>query len=202
MAPPSEVRLILASGSATRQQMLTEAGVPLSVVVPTVDEEIVRQRCHDEGVATEAAALALAEAKARAVAEQYPEQLVLGADQLLELGSEWLGKPVCRASAARQLAQLSGATHRLVSGAVLLRGSAVVWRGWDQAALTMRRLTPEAIERYLDQAGPAVLSSVGCYQIERLGVRLFDRIQGDWFAILGLPLLSLLPVLRQQEVID
>jgi septum formation protein len=126
---------------------------------------------------------------------------VLAADQMLSCDGEWFDKPADRAAAARQLARLSGRTHRLISSAVLSRDGAIVWAATTMAELTMRPLSDAYIDHYLQTAGDVVLNSVGAYQIEALGVQLFESIRGDHFTILGLPLLPLLAFLRDARVL-
>lgn len=198
MSPPS---VILASGSATRQTMLRSAGVPFEVDRPDVDEVAVKIECRAWGLTVAETAEALALAKAQQVASRHPGRIVLGGDQMLECGEEWFDKPSDRAAAARQLAKLSGRAHKLHSATVALRGDQVIWRNIDVAELFVRPITPDFIEAYLDHAGDAVLSSVGGYQVEGLGIQLFSAINGSHFTILGMALLPLLAFLRTEGVI-
>ena len=191
------MRVVLASASPIRAELLRRAGVDFDIEVARVDEPTIRESLAAEGASAEDAADALAEAKAMRVGRRRPpDDFVIGADQILDLDGAWLEKPGTIENARAQLAALSGRRHRLVSAAVVVRGGARIWGAVDGAGLTMRRLQTAQIDAYLAEAGPAVLGSVGCYQVEGIGVRLFDRIQGDHFTILGLPLLPLLGFLR------
>jgi septum formation protein len=190
-------RVVLASASPMRAELLCRAGVDFATEVAAVDEPTIRESLAKEGAGAEDAADALAEAKAMRISRRRPDDLVIGADQILDLDGTWLEKPGTVERAKIQLAALSGRRHRLVSAAVVVEGGARIWGGSDAASLTMRRLDDEQIAAYLAEAGPAVLGSVGCYQIEGIGMRLFKLIQGDHFTILGLPLLPLLDFLRQ-----
>jgi septum formation protein len=145
-------------------------------------------------------AQALAQAKALAVGKTRPDALVIGADQMLVCGENWYDKPGDLGAARRQLKSLSGKTHQLLTAVVVVQGDRVLWQHLAQAALTMRSFGQEFLETYLQQAGPAILSSVGAYQLEGLGAQLFERIEGDHFTILGLPLLPLLGYLRNAGV--
>jgi septum formation protein len=149
----------------------------------------------------EETAQALALAKANDVSPRWPGRLVLAADQMLDCEGDWFDKPADRAAAARQLVRLSGRTHRLISSAVLSRDGTIVWSATTMAELAVRPLSDAYIDDYLEAAGEGVLSSVGVYQIEGLGVQLFQSIRGDHFTILGLPLLPLLAFLRDARVL-
>jgi septum formation protein len=195
------VPLVLASGSATRQQMLQSAGVPFFVDRPDVDESVLKLECRARGLTVAETAEALALAKARQIGRKHPGHIVIGADQMLECGEEWLDKPPDRAAAAEQLRKLSGRVHKLHSAAVAVRDESVLWRATDVAELTIRPFTSDFLEAYLDREGDAVLSSVGAYRLESLGIQLFSAIHGNHFTILGIPLLPLLAFLREQGVI-
>lgn len=188
--------LVLASGSRIRATLLANARLDFAVDPATVDERAVEAPLLEAGFPPEDIAQVLAEAKALDVAGRRPQDLVIGADQVLGLGNARFTKPADMEAARRQLLDLSGKTHELHSAVVLARGGEVLWRHVSTARLTMRALSPAEIGRYLALAGDAVLSSVGCYQLENVGVRLFERIEGDYFTILGLPLLPLLGELR------
>jgi septum formation protein len=186
--------LVLASKSAIRHAILRDAGIPVAVEPADIDERAIEQRSaeHDAG---ELAAL-LAREKARTIAARLPGRLVLGADQTLALGERRFSKPADRAGARRQLAALRGQTHELHSAVALARGTSVLFEHREVARLTMRTFSDQFLEAYLDAAGVAVTASVGGYQLEKVGIQLFDHIQGDHFTILGLPLVPLLDYLR------
>lgn len=183
--------LTLASGSATRRQMLEAAGLEIAVAAARVDEESVKAALLAEGATPRDVADALAEMKAVKVAARTGG-LVLGADQVLEAGGALISKPKCPAEAVAQILSLSGQTHRLLSAAVLIRDGSPVWRHVGVARLTMRTLSPGFVEAYVARTWDEIRHSVGGYQIEAEGIRLMARIEGDHFTILGLPLLELL----------
>lgn len=189
---------ILASASAVRKRLLDAAGVRVDRIASAVDEESLKAglKALDHDVL----ALALAEAKAAAVSAAHPGRLVLGADQLLVLGDRRFDKPRDREEAAAHLAAFSGRTHELVTAAVAMKDGVVRWRRTDRARLTVRPLSRAAIDAYLEIVGPAALESVGAYQLEGPGAQLFERVDGDFFTVLGLPLLPLLEFLRSEGV--
>jgi len=192
----AEAPLVLASKSAVRHAMLRDAGLPVEIAPADIDERAIEQqaRVHDPG---EVAAL-LAREKARAIADRRPGRLVLGADQTLALGERRFSKPTDRAAAREQLKILSGRTHELHSAVALARADAIVFEHREVARLTMRTFSDEFLDAYLDAMGAAVTTSVGGYQLEKAGIQLFERIDGDHFVILGLPLLALLRFLRDE----
>jgi septum formation protein len=187
--------LVLASKSEVRRKILAGAGVPVESRPAPIDERAIeaRSNVHD---AREVARV-LAGAKAHTVAAEMPARVVLGADQTLTLGARRFSKPVGRDGAREQLKALRGATHELHSALTLVRDGEVLFEYSDTARLTMRAFSDEFIERYLDAVGEGAYASVGGYQIENVGIHLFERIEGDYFTILGLPLLPLLEYLRQ-----
>ena len=187
--------LVLASRSPSRREMLESAGIPVEVCIPDVDERAIEEAAGNPSP-PEAAAL-LAREKARAVARLMPERIVIGADQTLAFESRRLNKPRDFAGAREQLMMLAGKTHYLHSAAALAQGENVLFDAVDTASLTLRPLSGTFLDRYLDTAGSAVLSSVGAYQLERKGIHLFERIDGNHFTILGLPMLKLLDFLRR-----
>jgi septum formation protein len=193
--------LILASASPARAGMLRAAGVEIETVPARVDEDEMKRALQAQGADTQTAAIALAELKALQVSRIHPGRLVLGADQMLDCDGVWFDKPADRDAARAQLLQLRGRTHRLVSAAVLARGGARVWHHAAAATLTMREFTERFLEDYLERAGEAILGSVGAYQLEGLGAQMFKTIDGDFFTILGLPLLPVLDILREQGVL-
>jgi septum formation protein len=187
--------LVLASRSAPRRAMLEAAGFPVETSLPDLDERAVEAAAGPLGPA--AAAVLLAREKASAVARNKPGRLVVGADQTLALGQRRFDKPRDRAAARAQLMVLSGNTHHLHSAVAVACGEEVLFDAVDTASLTMRGLSDAFLDAYFDTAGAAVLESVGAYQLEKLGIHLFERIEGDHFTILGLPLVKLIAFLRQ-----
>ena len=192
--------LILASGSATRAKILRDAGISFSVEKPRVDEEAVKQKLREQGRTPREQAEALAEAKALSVSRSVGG-LVLGADQMLAFEGRAFDKPASRAEAKAQLQQLRGGQHELITAIVIAKDGGALWRHVDRPRLTMRSFSDAFLESYLDQAGAAALSSVGGYQLEGPGAQLFETIEGDYFSILGLPLMPLLAFLRDQKVL-
>lgn len=192
--------LVLASGSAIRRTLLANAGLSIAVDPANIDEGIIKSRLQSQKAPATTAAIELACAKAKAVSSRHPGSLVIGADQLLTLGNDWFDKPVDRAAAARHLERLSGRTHQLVCGVAVIQDGNEIWRTAQSVTLHMRPLSRSFIDAYLDQAGDAVLASVGAYQLEGHGAQLFSAIEGDYFTVLGLPLLPLLAFLRQRGV--
>ncbi|MBP2300383.1 septum formation protein [Azospirillum picis] len=198
-SPPAPM-LVLASGSRTRAAMLERAGLTALLDRPAVDEDEVKAAGRAENVTAEIVAEALAELKAQRITRRHPGALVVGADQMLECEGRWFDKPTDRAGARDQLLALRGRTHRLISCAVVVRDGQRMWHRIDSARLTMRSFSDAFLDDYLDRAGDEVLQSVGAYQLEGLGAQLFHRVEGDFFTILGLPLLPLLGFLRVHGV--
>lgn len=195
--------LILASASKSRARILEAAGLRFIVEPPGLDEAAMRQAIGGErSLDPHDIAEVLARAKAEAVSDLAREAYVIGGDQVLALGDTILSKPDSMEAARRQLLDLSGKTHVLHTSVAVATGGEALWAETTIATLTMRKLSPEFVGRYLAAAGEAVLGSVGAYQLEGLGVQLFDKIDGDYFSILGLPLLPLLATLRRQGAIE
>jgi septum formation protein len=191
----AEQPLVLASRSDVRGKVLAAAGLWFEIRPAQLDERAVEARAGSpEPVA---AARLLARAKAEEISRAHPDQLVLGADQTLARGTRRFSKPADRASAATQLRDLRGRSHELHSAMALVRNGGVVFEHADTARLTMRDFDDGFIETYLDIIGDAALASVGAYQLEGVGIHLFERVEGDYFTILGLPLLPLLAWLRE-----
>lgn len=199
--PPAASRqVILASASSARTALLANAGVAHTVAPSAVDEDGIRRSMLEDGTAPGDMAPALAEAKALDISAARPGALVIGADQLLVRHGAIYGKPASLEAAARQLRELSGRGHDLVTSVCLAEAATVTWRHTEVARLEMRQLSDQFIADYLSAGGAALLSSVGAYQLEGLGGQLFSRVEGDYFSILGLPLLPLLAALRGRGV--
>lgn len=193
---------ILASTSASRQAMLRSAGVAFEAIPPHVDEDELKASLLAQKASPRAIADALAEAKAVKVSARRPGALVLGCDQVLSFGkAEMMDKPRSLEEARQNLNLLAGKEHKLISAAVIAQNGQPIWRVVDTATLAMRSFSPEFLEDYLAREGEAVLGSVGCYRLEGLGAQLFNRLNGDFFTILGLPLLQVLDYLRERKVL-
>lgn len=188
-------RIILASGSAIRAQMLRNAGVAFDVVLPRVDEDAIRASLGAERASARDIADALAEAKARRVANRHPAALVIGCDQVLDCHGQIFSKPTSPDDAISQLQTLRGTTHTLLSAVVVYAAAEPVWRHVGQVRLTMRALSDPYVHDYVARNWDSIQHAVGCYKIEEEGARLFTRIDGDYFTILGLPLTDLLSYL-------
>jgi len=192
--------LVLASQSPSRAQLLTRAGLDFSILPANVDEDEVKHAMRGAGAPASDTAVALAELKASRISGQAPEALVIGADQILDYNNIWFDKPVDMDHARAHLLSLKGKTHRLANAVCVAKGGSVIWRHVDEARLTMRNFDDAFLDRYLAEAGEDILSSVGAYQLEGLGAHLFARVEGDFFSILGLPLLPLLDFLRGHKI--
>lgn len=188
---------MLASRSESRRAVLAGAALAVDILPADVDERAIEAGAPDKSPGVVAALLA--RSKALAVSAKRPGRLVLGADQTLGLGKRLFSKPVDIAAARAQLKLLRGQTHTLHSAIALARDGAIVFEHCEIAALTMRNFSDEFLEAYMAAAGPAVMASVGAYQVERAGIQLFEKIEGDHFTILGLPLLPLLAYLRGER---
>lgn len=194
--------IILASKSPFRAALLKNAGIAFTTETTRIDERSVEAPLYDSGATPEDVALILAEAKALDVSGRNPAALVIGSDQTLSLGDEVLHKPADMEAARRQLFKLSGKTHHLNSAVVLAKGGETLWRHVSVARMTLRVLDPAFIGRHLGRIGDVALQSVGAYQFEGEGVQLFEKVDGDYFTIVGLPLLPLLSELRREGAID
>lgn len=194
--------LILASKSPFRAQLLKNAGLTFGTENADIDERAVEAPLYRSGATPEDVAMVLAEAKALAVSEKHPDAIIIGCDQTLSLGDEIFHKPADLEEAGKNLLKLSGKTHQLNSGIVLAKNGKTIWRHVAIAYMTMRPLQPQFIGRYLGRIGDKALSSVGAYQVEGEGIQLFEKIEGDYFTIIGLPLLPLLQKLREESLID
>ena len=188
--------LVLASQSPYRRAMMEAAGLHFACDAAHVDEGAVKDALREEGAPVTRATEALAELKARRVGARHPGALVLGADSMLECEDRWYDKAATVAEARDHLLALRGREHRLVTSAVLVQDGTRLWHHTAVARLTMRDFSEAFLDRYLDAIGDAATSSVGCYQIEGRGLQLFARIEGDFYAIVGLPMIALLEQLR------
>jgi septum formation protein len=200
---PEATRLILASGSAARRVLLEAAGLTFDVIPADIDEAAIREAIFEKSAGAEGADIAsvLAAEKARVVSVAHPDALVVGADQVLALGGKIFSKPGSISEAREHLVMLRGRTHDLISAVALSRNGNVHWQTTASAGMAVRDFSDEFLGAYLERMGERVLSSVGCYALEGLGVQLFERIEGDYFTILGIPLVPLLARLREEEMI-
>lgn len=201
MASPNEL-LILASASAVRSHLLRSAGLEFAVEPAAVDEAAVKRGCRAEDRSAADCALALAEAKAQAVSLRHPRALVIGADQILVCGGEWFDKPEDPLAVRRQLERLRGRPHVLETAVCAVENGARLWGALSAPRLTMHDFTDSFLDDYLAGEGEAVVGSLGGYRLEGRGVRLFARVDGDYFAVLGLPLIELLGFLHRRGRAD
>ncbi|ARE40600.1 Septum formation protein Maf [Rhodovulum sp. P5] len=193
--------VVLASGSAIRKTLLENAGVPFTVMSARIDEDAIRQGLEQEGAQPAEIAEVLAAAKAQKVAQKRPEALVIGCDQVLCHNGTVLTKPATIDEARDQLRAMRGGQHQLLSAVVIYDDLQQLWHHVGQVTLTMRPFSDRYLDDYLDRNWPAVGDSVGAYKLEEEGVRLFSRIEGDYFDVLGLPLLPLLTFLTTRGVL-
>jgi septum formation protein len=193
--------LILASSSPTRRRLLVDAGIEVRVEPAQVDEGTIKDRFKAARGSPADCALALADAKARHIAANRCQALVIGADQILVCDDEWFDKPLGIADARAQLLALRGRTHELLTAACVVQQQVVMWQTVTSVRLAMRNFSDAFLDAYLGAEGSAILGSVGSYRLEGRGIQLFARIEGDYFAILGLPLLELLGFLRDRRAL-
>ncbi len=193
--------VILASGSAVRGTLLWQAGLDFTADPPDVDESIIKNAGLAAGDTVAAVAQKLAEAKAAAVVRKHPGGYVIAADQMLEFEGRWLDKPLTIAKAGERLKEFSGKSHRLITAVVMRRDTEILLNHVDYAELRVRTLSDAFIAEYLEAMGDEVCRSVGGYQLEGLGSHLFEAVDGDFFTILGLPLLPVFNVLREKGVL-
>jgi septum formation protein len=192
--------LILASASPSRRQLLSNSGLRFAVEPSGVDEEEVTLSLKGERASAQDIATTLAEMKAVRVSSRHPQALVIGADSTLACEGQLFDKPATLADARRQILALAGRTHELCSSVVVARNGARLWHHAERGLLTMRAMSEPFVDAYLARAGQAVCASVGAYQLEGLGAHLFSRIEGDYFTVLGLPLLPLLSFLSEHGI--
>ncbi len=193
--------LVLASGSASRKALLTAAGIAFVADPADLDEDRLMADLKARGADAAAVASELAQQKALAVSHRHPGKIVLGGDSVIAFGSEYLSKCATPDAARALLTRLSGQTHLLVSAAALARDGALLWAHASPCRMVMRDLSPDFLDDYLATEGPAILSSVGCYHFEGRGAQLFAIVDGDYFSVLGLPLLQVLAQLRKEGVL-
>jgi len=198
---PSNERLILASASTARAALLAGAGLDFTIVPSAFDEDAVKREALRRGDSPVTCVELLAVAKASAVSRLHPGALVIGADQLLATDTCWFDKPRDLEAARGQLRLLRGRTHQLATAACVVRAGRTLWQAHSLPELTMRDFSDSFVETYVAAEGDALLGSVGSYRLEGRGVQLFERISGDYFAILGLPLVELLGFLRDRKVL-
>jgi len=195
-------RLVLASASTTRARLLTNAGVVFDAVAAPLDEFAARESLSRDGVPSDEIAVSLAELKALRVSALRPGAFVIGADQILILEGEIVSRSSGIEEARALLRRLAGQNHELITAAALAKEGAIVWRHVARAEMQMREISEAFLEAYLETQGEAVLGSVGCYHLEGVGAQLFAKTTGDYFAILGLPLLPLLGALRELGALE
>ena len=194
--------LLLASSSASRAHLLKAAKIPFTAVDPEVDERAFEMKLGPDHLNASELAVALATAKARDVSKRVPGSLVLGADQTLDLDGAILSKVRSKSEARDRLKLMAGRTHNLYSAFTVILDDRIVFSSFEAATLTMRNIEPDFLRWYMDAAGDAVLKSVGCYELEGIGIHLFNRIEGEHSTILGLPLLPILAFFRSAEYLD
>ncbi len=196
------VPIVLASGSSIRAQLLENAGVPFSVQIACVDEDSIKLALLAEGASPRDIADALAEMKARKVSDKTPGAMVLGCDQVLDFDGQLLSKPPTPEDAFAQLKMMRGKQHMLLSAAVIYQDGEPIWRHVGQVRLRMRMSSDAYLRDYVDRNWDSIRHAVGAYKLEEEGVRLFATIDGDYFNVLGMPLLELLNYLAVKGVID
>ncbi|MDG1290106.1 MAG: Maf family protein [Lentibacter sp.] len=185
-------QIVLASGSAIRGQMLSNAGIAFEAIVPRVDEEMIKMALQAEQATPRDIADALAETKARKIGGKHPDRLVIGCDQVLDIEGQILSKPQTPEEVKEQLKALRGKRHSLLSSVVVYHELKPLWRHVGQVRLYMRDISDSYLNEYVDRNWPSLQSSVGGYKLEEEGVRLFSRIEGDYFTILGLPMIEMI----------
>jgi septum formation protein len=194
--------LILASASQVRARLLRDAGLGFRAVPADIDESVIKQASRSAGETGAECALKLAADKARAISRRQPGVLVVGADQILDFGDRWLDKPADMAAAREHLLALRGHTHELATAVVAVRDGEILWHAISSPRLTMREFSPAFLDGYIAAEGDVLLGSVGAYRLEARGAQLFEKIEGDYFAVLGLPLIDLLEFLRRDGMLE
>lgn len=194
-------KVVLASGSRPRARMLANAGVPFTASAASVDEATIKTSMQATGADAADVAELLAATKAQQASRNHEDSLVIGADQMLACDGEWFDKPANLLAARNQLEKLHGRTHELISAVCVVRDGDVLWHHIDRARITMRPFSEAFIDQYIEKMGENICATVGGYELEGLGAQLFSRIEGDYFTILGMPLLPLLDFLRGHGVI-
>lgn len=194
--------IILASASQSRARLLSDAGVPYTVEPAYIDEDAIKQSLNAEGAGALDVAETLAELKAVKISRSHPKHLVIGADSILDLDGVWFDKPKDLDHVRAHLMTLRGRTHDLATAVVVALGGARIWHYRDCSKMTMRSFSDSFLESYIESVGVSLLSSVGAYHLEGRGVQLFDKIDGDFFSILGLPLMPLLSFLREHGTVQ
>ena len=189
--------IVLSSGSATRRKLLSQTGLYFKTAKPPVDESMIKDRLREAGASAAQVADNLAESKANSVAMILPGAYIIGADQMLDCEGKWFDKPEGMDGARNHLLALRGKTHQLITAAVIAHEGRVIWRHLDTAQLTMRDFSDEFLDRYMEKAGEGIVHSVGAYEMEGMGAQLFEKIEGDFFTILGLPQIPLMNALRE-----
>ncbi|MBL4907078.1 MAG: Maf family protein [Sneathiella sp.] len=193
--------VILASSSKSRETLLRNAGLNFEIAPASVDEEEMKHSMQAAGASAAETAVALAELKAIRISRHFPDHYIIGADQMLECGSLWFDKPIDKEHARAHLTTLRGKTHKLQNAVCVVKTSAVIWHHVNEARMNMRKFSDDFLDQYMEMAGDDILLSVGAYQLEGVGAQLFNKVDGDFFSILGLPLLPLLDFLRGHKVV-
>ena len=197
-----EGRIVLASASRSRAMLLKKAGINVEICPANIDEKAIKENCRRDHIDVATTSAILARRKAEKISRQSVEAFVIGADQMLDCGGDWLDKPTDMIAAVETLRLLRGTAHELVTSVGIVRAGEEIWNYTDRAQLVMREFSDSFLHDYVERVGKDALSSVGAYQLEGLGIQLFERIEGDYFTILGFPLLPVLEFLRAEGVVD
>jgi len=189
--------IVLSSSSATRRKLLSQTGLYFKTAKPPVDESVIKAALKKAGASAALVADNLAESKANSVALILPGAFIIGADQMLDCGGDWFDKPADRDGARRHLESLRGKTHELITAAVIAHEGRIIWRHTEIAKMTMRDFSDGFLDAYMAKAGDGIVHSVGAYEMEGMGSQLFEKVEGDFYSILGLPLIPLMGALRE-----